>query len=161
MSKFVVDVDELEKRIKEVKRTRSVWLESYGVPISSDFAAFANAVGDLCDSCASAIELPAPVPEFTEREEKVIRELSSMKDLSRIAVLRQGLRIYQLICVGSHVLKETSPAEKSAPVSDQSKAEMVKWLSKGLSEYRGILWPSKVADQIVARILTWPRKEGG
>lgn len=46
---------------------------------------------------------------FTEAELDAIHELGEMQELSPWAVLRQGLRIYQLIVAGTHELREINP----------------------------------------------------
>ena len=55
--------------IAEVKRTRENFLHHHGVPISQEFADFANAIGDLCDAAAAAVDVPveAQVKRMVER----------------------------------------------------------------------------------------------
>jgi hypothetical protein len=75
-----------------------------------------------------------PTPQFTEREEQAIRELGDKQGLSREAVLRQGLRMYQLVVAGTHKLVELNP-QPLAPVSGEAAAprfmnDLVDWLDE-------------------------------
>ncbi len=53
--------------------------------------------------------------DFTEAEQRVIKELAKKLDVSEHKVLVQGLRILQLIVIGTHKLVEVNPELKSGP----------------------------------------------
>jgi hypothetical protein len=44
--------------------------------------------------------------KFSLQEEKILQELAIKQEMSGLGVLRQGLRIYQLIVAGTHELRE-------------------------------------------------------
>lgn len=44
-------VEELRDLAINARAARMVWLESYGVPISNEFAQFAEAIGLLIEAC--------------------------------------------------------------------------------------------------------------
>lgn len=41
--------------VEQVKQTRRAWLDQYGVPVSVEFAHFAEAIGDLCAAAFAGV----------------------------------------------------------------------------------------------------------
>jgi hypothetical protein len=117
---------------------------------------------------ANAIPLPSPVSDeahFTEREEAVLSELMVEFDISRLAVLRQGLRLSQLGMEGKLVFKDEETKNKlspdtikaqtkldTPPVSDERRKEIEECLEKGRA--RGYFAVTEV-EEIVNKF--WPK----
>lgn len=79
--------------------------------------------GQRCQDC------PAPrADEWTPREREVIAELMASQELSEHAVLRQGLRIYQMQVQG--------PVEKPSKVAPRSDAELREILAEEINKTR-------------------------
>jgi hypothetical protein len=50
--------------------------------------------------------------EFSDREKKVIAEISARQEIRPAKVIKQALAAYQLIVLGSHELREINPTLK-------------------------------------------------
>jgi hypothetical protein len=50
---------------------------------------------------------------FDGKESVVIDNIAQKQGLSRQAVLRQALRVYQLVAAGTHELRQVEPFDKS------------------------------------------------
>ena len=63
-----VPVGEAPSPLRELairaRATRTAWLEQHGVPISNEFAQFAEAVGELIERCERGDASPSVPPQF-------------------------------------------------------------------------------------------------
>ena len=73
---------------------------------------------DRANELEEALESQSQAPTFTVREQEVITDLAKRQEISEHKVLVQGLRLYQLIVMGSHRLEEVEPGlGKLAPAA--------------------------------------------
>lgn len=78
------------KLAEEVQRTRTSWLEQHGVPISQEFADFAEAIGNLCAAHLQSAPAPTEGPSAERNKHKevcdMLREMALEKPDIKLSI---------------------------------------------------------------------------